>query len=88
MTANAALEEELGALIRSSAPDIVRNVITKAQEGSYLHAKFLFELAGIDLTQTAESGGRRRVALGLFAARTQRPQTGQRARLVQSVLWT
>jgi hypothetical protein len=54
MTANAALEEELGTLIRTSAPDIVRNVIAKAREGSYLHAKFLFELAGIDLTQTAQ----------------------------------
>ncbi|HUS20244.1 MAG TPA: hypothetical protein VMZ25_11400 [Terriglobales bacterium] len=48
-----ALEQELSNAIRSAAPEVVRNVINKAQEGSYLHAKFLFELAGLDLRQGA-----------------------------------
>lgn len=33
--------------IVASAPTIVEEVIKKAKEGSYLHAKFLFELAEI-----------------------------------------
>lgn len=51
------LEQELAQLIRQSAPDIVKKVIAKAQEGSYQHAKFLFELAGIDLARGAEEDG-------------------------------
>ncbi len=48
---NADLERELTHAIRQAAPDVVRNLILKASEGSYLHAKFLFELAGLDLTK-------------------------------------
>ncbi len=53
------LERELNRAIRQAAPDVVRNLIVKAGEGSYLHAKFLFELAGLDLTKNApgQSGG-------------------------------
>jgi len=47
------LERELSEAIRLAAPDVVRNLIVKANEGSYLHAKFLFELAGLDLKQDA-----------------------------------
>ena len=36
---------------------IVREVITKAKEGSYLHAKFLFELAGLDLRKGMQEEG-------------------------------
>lgn len=45
------LEIELSDTIRQAAPEVVRQVLVKAKEGSYLHAKFLFELAGIDLTK-------------------------------------
>lgn len=45
------LEQELNRAIRAAAPEVVHNVIAKAREGSYLHAKFLFELAGLDLTK-------------------------------------
>lgn len=50
------LEHELAQLIRQSAPDIVKKVIAKAQEGSYQHAKFLFDLAGLDLRGGGEDG--------------------------------
>lgn len=44
--------------IRESAPEVVRKVIDKAKEGSYLHAKFLFDFAGLDLKQgPAEDAG-------------------------------
>lgn len=46
------LEEELSRTIREAAPDVVSKVLEKAQEGSYLHAKFLFDLAGLDLTRS------------------------------------
>ena len=51
------LEQELGGAIRRSAAEIVQQVIDKAKEGSYLHAKFLFELAGLDLTQGGAEDG-------------------------------
>lgn len=51
------LEQQLSLAIRQAAPDVVRNLIVKACEGSYLHAKFLFELAGLDLTKGAEDPG-------------------------------
>ena len=53
MTTNTELEHELALLIRTSAPDIVQQVIDKAKQGSYLHAKFLFDLAGLDLAKAA-----------------------------------
>lgn len=57
MAATEALEQDLARLIRESAPGIVKSVVAKAQEGSYLHAKFLFELVGIDLKQGADEAG-------------------------------
>ncbi len=57
MAAIEGLEQDLARLIRESAPGIVKSVVAKAQEGSYLHAKFLFELVGIDLTQSGEEAG-------------------------------
>lgn len=48
------LEQELSRAIRQAAPEVVRRVIDKAREGSYLHAKFLFELAGLDLQRDAK----------------------------------
>jgi len=50
-----ALEQELAQLIRQSAPEIVKRVIDKARDGSYQHAKFLFDLAGIDLARRDEA---------------------------------
>ena len=49
------LEQELSRTIREAAPAVVRKVLEKAKEGSYLHAKFLFELAGVDLKR-ADAG--------------------------------
>ena len=54
------LEEQLNRTIRDAAPDVVGKVLDKAREGSYLHAKFLFELAGLDLKRSEsddEEGG-------------------------------
>lgn len=48
------LEQELAQLIRQSAPEIVKKVIDKARDGSYQHAKFLFDLAGLDLARGGE----------------------------------
>ncbi len=38
---------QLHAAILIAAPKIVKENIVKAEEGSYLHAKFLFEFAGL-----------------------------------------
>jgi hypothetical protein len=48
------LEEELNQTIRQAAPGVVAKVLEKAREGSYLHAKFLFDLAGLDLKRTED----------------------------------
>lgn len=42
-------ECDLQETIWLSAPEIINKLIAKAKEGSYQHAKFLFDLAGIDL---------------------------------------
>jgi hypothetical protein len=46
------LEAELAQTIRAAAPRMVAEVIKKALEGSYLHTKFLFDLASIELTKS------------------------------------
>jgi hypothetical protein len=51
--AGSELEQELSRAIRESAAEVVRKVIDKAKEGSYLHAKFLFDFAGLDLKRSA-----------------------------------
>ena len=43
----AGLRAQLRSRIASAAPEIVVALITKAEAGSWQHAKFLFELAGI-----------------------------------------
>lgn len=63
------LEQELAQLIRGSAPDIVKRVIDKAREGSYQHAKFLFELAGIDLARPDDADGEEQESLAAFLRR-------------------
>ena len=51
--AGSGLEQELSRAIRESAAEVVRKVIDKAKEGSYLHARFLFDFAGLDLKRSA-----------------------------------
>ena len=63
------LEQELNRAIREAAPDVVKQVIAKAMEGSYLHAKFLFELAGIDLRQSAQEEGESGESLAQYLLR-------------------
>jgi len=54
MPAGSDLELELAESIRAAAPEVVRKVIDKAKEGSYLHAKFLFDFAGLDLKRGSQ----------------------------------
>jgi hypothetical protein len=43
----AEITAHLHARILEAAPEIIRENIEQAKKGSYLHAKFLFELAGL-----------------------------------------
>lgn len=46
--------EDLRRTILQAAPGIIGKMIEKANDGSYQHAKFLFDLAGIELQEPAE----------------------------------
>lgn len=70
------LELELSQAIRRAAPDVVRNLIVKASEGSYLHAKFLFELAGLDLTKGGEEPGAGNESLAGYLLKELRESAG------------
>jgi hypothetical protein len=76
---NEDLERELTRAIRQAAPDVVRNVILKANEGSYLHAKFLFELAGLDLAKSGPGPGHE--SLAGFLLKELRESAGQSTEL-------
>ena len=72
------LEQALVQEIRQAAPEVIRRVIAKASDGSYLHAKFLFDLIGLDLTRGAEDEGPGEESLAAYLLRELREPTGER----------
>jgi len=47
---------ELRRRVRESLTEIIEGILQKAKEGSYLHARFLCEFAGIAFGEQEESG--------------------------------